>query len=231
MPRLWKSTTVCSTLSIVAVLLASSSAFAAIVPLGGGWQAQVPDDNTVSFVVDASSPDYLLIEVSKDFLYPPGPGGVFPAQPIDFLQVDTDENTVPRIVILDESISNQTGVEWTDFHWSLLDGGEVWFDLALSSSFNTDPFEEREWLDLHGYADPNKVTDLSVWGGSVPHNSNFYPGITPPPDDGGQLVIDVNLDSDDPVSFLFKQFPTPEPSSLALFLGVGVALLGRRRVS
>jgi hypothetical protein len=228
MPRLWKSTTVCSTLSIVAVLLASSSAFAAIVPLGGGWQAQVPDDNTVSFVVDATSPDYLLIEVSKDFIYPPGPGGVFPAQPIDFLQIDTDENTVPRIVILDESISNQTGVEWTDFHWSLLDGGEVWFDLALSSGWSTDPFMEREWLDLHGYADPNKVTDLSVWGGVVPNNSGFFPGTG---SGNGELVIDVDLTSDDPVSFLFKQFPTPEPSSLALILGVGVALLGRRRTS
>ena len=64
------------------------------------------DPANVCIVVDDVTPEYLLIQISKDFTDPPGVGGVFPPKLIDFLQVDTDENTVPQIVIENSLFQN-----------------------------------------------------------------------------------------------------------------------------
>ena len=137
-----------------------------------------------------------------------------------------DADTVPRIVILDEVVTNQTGFDWTDYHWNVLDSGSVWFDVGLSSGFSVAPFTNKTFTDLHGFGDPNKATDLDADGGVVFNNSSFFPGGAP---GNGELVIDVDLSAEAPVSFLFKQFPTPEPGSLALLLAGALAVCSRRR--
>lgn len=208
------------------LLMMSSDAWADVVPLGGGWQADVVDPANVSIVVDLVAPDFMTIQISKDFVEPPGVGGVFPAQLIDFQQIDDDANTVPRIVIVDESITNLTGVDWTDYHWAVLDGTDAWFDVPLSQDFAVDPFAYKEFSDPWDvFVDPDKATDLLADEGVVPNNSSFFPGGGP---GDGELVIDVDLSEVDPVSFTFKQFPTPEPGTL-LLLALGGLLVTRYR--
>lgn len=210
------------------IVMMSSDAWAAPIPLGGGWQANVSDPASVSIVVDLIGPDFLAIQISKDFTDPPGVGGVFPPQLIDFQQIDADANTVSRIVIVDESVTNLTGVDWTDYHWAILDGTDAWFNVPLSQAWTTDPFTSKTFSDpLNDFNDPDKATDLLADGGLVLHNSSFFPGAAP---GDGELVIDVDLGGVDPLSFTFKQFPTPEPGTACLaLLAFGGLLVTRRR--
>jgi hypothetical protein len=194
------------------------------IALGGGWEASV--DEGVGIVVSDVTLDYLVIEISKDFTDPPGVGGVFPAKLIDFHQVAADADTVPRIIIEDESITNLTGVPWTDYHWALLNGGETWFNRPLSDPINTTPFGTKVWSDTFGFGDPDKMTDLAVSGGVVPSSSSFFPGAAP---GDGELVIDIDLSFADPMWFTLKQFPTPEPASLAMLAFGGLVVVMRRR--
>ncbi len=210
------------------LLMMSSNAWAEVIPLGGGWQADVVDPAGVSIVVDLVHPDFLAIQISKDFTDPPGVGGVFPPQLIDFQQIDDDADTVPRIVIVDESISNLTGVDWTAYHWAILNGTDAWLDVPLSQDFAVDPFTHKEFSDpWEIFVDPNKATDLLADEGIVYDNQSFFPGAAP---GDGELVIDVDLSVIDPVSFTFKQFAIPEPGTLCLLaLGVGGWAGTRRR--
>lgn len=201
-----------------------ASAAADVIPLGGGWQASVNATSNVGIVVDAVGADFVLIQISKDFKDPPGPGGVFPPVLIDFQQVDTDANTKPNIIIADETVTNLTGVDWSDFHWAVLDNGQAWFDVPASAGFDTSPFGNQMFDDPDNvFGDPDKATDLWVDGGIVPNNSSFFPGIA-----GGQLAMGIDLSSTNPVSFTLKEFPTPEPTT-ALLLGVLAAFGLRRR--
>lgn len=224
-----KSVCTAGALSLVA-LMTSVPAFGTITfQLGGGWEADVPDDSNVSIVVDTDNtdPSFIAIEISKDFLDPPE-FGVFPAQLIAFRQVDTDANTVSRIVIADEAITNQTGVDWTDYHYSVANnGGVAWFNVPLSD-FQITPFTNKVFTDLYGFGDPDKATDIDLDGGVVPNNSTFYPGGPP---NNGDIVIDVDLsiNNSDNESFVLKQFPTPEPSSIALLVCGGALVAVRRR--
>ena len=56
--------------------------------------------------------------------------------------------------------------------------------------------------------------------------SSYFPGM-----DASDLVIAVDLGNEGPVSFEFKQYPTPEPATMALMgLGlVAIVLQGKRR--
>jgi len=208
--------------ALVALLLLSVPAALARASIEfGGWRANWLN-GTISIRVDQVGPDFAKIEVFKDFTEPPV-GGLFPPRIIDFVQIAPDPNTVKRIIILDETITNLTGVGWTDYHWSVIDDGEAWFNVPLSATFDVTPFKTKKFSDPRNvFNDPNKATDLNAFDGLVPHQDTFFPGLA-----AGDLVIDVNLAPQAPVSFTFKQFPTPEPSSLML-LSLG-ALVGWRR--
>jgi hypothetical protein len=151
---------------------------------------------------------------------------VFPPQVIDFLQVDDDLNTVPRIVVIDETITNMTGVNWTDYHWAVLDSGDAWLNVPLSRGWTTDPFAGKAFSDPRGvFNDADKATDLVADMGVVFNNTSFFPGAG---SGDGEIVMDVDLSEAGPVSFTFKQFPTPEPSTFSLLL-LGGLVLPRRR--
>jgi hypothetical protein len=200
--------------------------------LDGGWQATVVDPGTAFIVNDPplpGPPDTPVIEISKDFVDPPGPAGAYPPINIVFQQIAPDASTSSRIIIADEVITNLTGTDWTDYHWQILDSGDAWFNVPLSSGWSVNPFTGPAT-----FSDPNNIfggdddraTDIDVFGGPVFDNTSFNPGVL-----GGELVIDANLaGSATPVVFTFKQFPTPEPSTLAL-LAVGLLVFRRRQRS
>jgi len=199
-------------LGLLGILMGASSAYGDItIPLGGGWEAQVPNLSQVSINVDSVTSEFVAIEISKDFTEPYNGIG-FPGLSILFTQVAADAVTSPRIVILDESVTNLTGSDWTDYHMAIDSGGEVEFDIAASLGFSMAPFT-NQLLTL---------TTLDADGGVVFNNSSFFPGAGP-----GELVMFADL-SGDPVSFSLIEFPTPEPATLALLV-LGLGCLKRRR--
>ncbi len=211
-------------LAIAGVMTACAVAAAGTIDLGGGWLASWPAPHgSIDIRVDQVTPEFVKIEISKDF-YDPPVGGIFPPRVIDFIQNKPDGQTAPRLIIVDETITNLTGVDWTDYHWTVMNQGDAWFNVPLSAAFDVSPFTVKVFSDpANVFNDPNKATDLDASGGGfIPPFGTFWPGHA-----AGELVIDVDLTPAVPVSFTFKQFPTPEPTSL-LLLAVG-ALLARRR--
>jgi len=193
-----------------------------------GWSATY-DDSFIDISVDQVNVqgDFVLIEISKEFTIGPNPvTGQYPPLTIDLAQRLSDAQTVSTIRINDEIIRNRTGTDWTDFHWQLFDGGDVWFDVAASTQFGIQPpphFQTQVWQTLPG--DATKADGLTVLDGLVVDGSSYFPGV-----DDGDLVMAVNLDGEGAVSFTFKQFPTPEPTTIALMaIGSSVLALRRRR--
>lgn len=206
------------------VLLGSWLARADIIPLGGGWVANVADATVIDIFVDQVGPRYLNIEISKDFTEPPV-GGEFPPRTIVFEQIADDGGTVPRIIITDEAATNLTLAPWTDYHWQLVDTAVAWFNVPLSAGFDTTPFMARTFSDPGGvHGDPDKATDLDARDGVVAPFETFFPGAA-----SGALVIDVDLSDVEPVAFVFTQYPTPEPSGVLLVAAGVLGGLWRRR--
>jgi hypothetical protein len=198
---------------LLGILVGASSAYGEIIPLGGGWEAQVADLSQVSIAVDAVTAEFVAIEISKDFTEPYDGIG-FPGLSIQFTQVAADAVTSPRIVILDESVTNQTGTDWTDYHMQINAPGNVEFDIAASLGFSMLPFTNRVFT----------LTTLDADTGTVFDNSSFFPGAGP-----GELVMLADL-TGDPVTFELEEFPTPEPATLAMLL-IGFGCFVRRRRS
>ena len=115
-------------------------------------------------------------------------------------------------MILDESVTNQTGSPWTDYHMQLISGGVVNFDIAASLGFSMSPFATKILT----------LSTLDAFNGSVAHNSPFFPGAGP-----GELVMTADL-SGGPVTFTLTEYPTPEPTTLAMLV-IGLGVMVRRR--
>ncbi len=197
-----------------------------IVPLidgttNSGWQAVLPDNVNVGIVVDRITDSYVRIEISKSFVEAPE-GGVFDPITIIFQQVLPDDQTVSIIQITDESITNNTGVDWTEYHWQLLDQAAA-FDIAATedSDFSIDPFTNMSWVAATGWSELY-ASALDVDGGVVAAGESFFPGL-----DSGRLYINVNLALEDS-NFGFAQNPTPEPTTMAL-MGLGALAVIRRK--
>lgn len=199
-------------LGLLGILAGASSAYGDItIPLGGGWEATVPSLSQVGINVDSVSDQFIAIEISKDFTEPYDGTG-YPSLSILFTQVAGDAVTAPQIVILDESVTNMTGSDWTDYHMQINSAGDVEFDIAASLGFSMAPFPISVFTP----------TTLDASGGVVFNNSSFFPGAGP-----GELVMLADL-SGDPVSFELEEFPTPEPATVAMLV-LGLACLKRRR--
>lgn len=200
---------------------------AGIVILGNsGWQAQWDSSldpyvdihlNGVSFTQDA-----VFIEKSAEFIQPPA-NGIFPSIAIVFSQINPV--AVHNIVIDDEIVTNHTGVAWTDFHFDLLDHGDVQFDPArtLTSGgpppigFNIAPFTTAAFSP--------DLTRLDIAGGTLPNGGVWFPGGGA---SDGQLWIHVNNLTGSTL-WTLKETPTPAPGAIALLGLAALVGTGRRR--
>lgn len=200
-----------------------------------GWKATWDPtlDPFVKIVADMVTASAVFIHKTAVFTQGPGPGG-FSTIPIAFSQVSA--NAVTQIIISGETITNDTGVAWTDFHFRLLDHGNATFNPMLTDAsgggtgFSTAPFNNQMfspdntsfWVDGFG---------LEPGGG----NASVEDGVQWSPGDGageGELVIDVVPESSEPFTvFTLKETPSiPEPATLWLAAFGAAVLVPRRRL-
>ncbi|MDY6912896.1 MAG: PEP-CTERM sorting domain-containing protein [Planctomycetota bacterium] len=192
-----------------------------------GWSAILADDIHNGIVVDKVRSSYVRIEISKDFYLPPV-NGCFPPNTIIFQQRLVDALTVPTIQITDETIFNNTGVDWTDYHWEIL-GASAAFDKAATdkSGFSINPFTNKTWGAVQTGWGPDHRISLNVDGGVVADGEWFLPGLAQ-----GKLYIDTDL-SGCCTEFALMQCPTPEPGTLLILAGgaaIGLFRRNRRRI-
>ena len=190
-----------------------------------GWDAYLYDAAHTGVTVDAvgGGVAYIRLEIAKSFTQPPV-GSAFPTNVIQFVQRNDDAHTAPVILITDEAIINQTGLDWTDYHWQISGNGAFDKTATDGSGFSIAPFTLKAWGSppsgwSSGYAD-----SLALSGGTVPNGGSFFPGNA-----AGILYLTADLSGDGPATLTLTQYPTPEPASLALILGGATALVFRRR--
>lgn len=197
-----------------------------------GWQISGSTAYEIGITIDAAGTDtdgrkWAALEISKKFRYgPDSQTGVIPSIVMDFTQIADDANTATRLFIADESITNLTGEDWHDYYWILMRHGVATFNQTLTNvgdpnGFSVAPFTQFQWT-VNNALD-NEELKVSG-GGTVPAGSIFLPGDGP-----GNLVIDIVPAGPRPMSFTFKQYPTPEPASMAFLLLGTVTMLRRRR--
>ena len=206
---------------VVAALAAAETTVQLVDPATGqssGWEVVIFNDGLVDVVTDAVrfADDRVVIQKFAEFIDIDPFTGAPAAVLLDFRQVAADADTVSQIVITDERVINNTGLDWIDFEFFLVNDGEAVFNRAASADFDISPFTRRD------YSDDNTFLRLS--GGTVADGATWTPGLT-----RGGLVIDVDLSADTPVNFTLKELPSiPAPGGAALAALGGLAA-GRRR--
>jgi len=210
-------------LACAVVTVMTTPAAAAVVDLGGGWQAEwdASLDGLVNIQPVEVVGDVLIVRKTAEFTQPPI-NGIFPTIPIVFTQ--NAQVAATHIVIDNESIQNSTGVDWRDFHIDLLGGFTVFDSVSTKNSGGPDPIG-WDIAPFKQAAFTASLKRLDIWDGVVPAGQSWLPGGAP---DGGQLWLDVFPDPDSFTSFSLKETPTPEPATVCLLAFGGVALLTKR---
>jgi len=203
-----------SALALISATPAKAYTFA----IGGGWEVVVDDAwydlGLIDLVTDAVNADSVEIQKAGEYLA---------NVPLILTFNQVAANAVHDIIINDEILTNSTGTDWTAFVMELLDDGDAVFDPVASAGLSIDPFTVATF-DLGD-------SRFTVSGGVVPDGATWSPGSSP---FDGELVINTTLGAgtaQDPyTTFSLKEYPVPEPNTLALVaLGlVGLALRQRR---
>ncbi len=183
-----------------------------------GWCASTSHPNNVTIEtldVDLSQ-RMVTIAIEKDFKEGPGFGGLIPAILIDFVQVCPNTQTANMILIAGETIHNNTGADWLDFHWRLFDGPEAWFDVA-ASGFNVGPFTSRFWSRFLDPGTFNQAKDLAAYNGVIANGTTWQ--VNNPPIAPLKIGVDLSLSSR--TSFTLKEVPTLDGQ-----VGAGACCLG-----
>lgn len=174
--------TLAAALALAGVLcLGATSAQAGSVS-AGGWTATWPSflDNVLELrVIPGDSTDRVTLVYEKfaDFQGGPDAFGQLPTYPISFQQTSTD--AARFIALTDETIINNTGVDWNAFNFTVLGGTNgAAISPSLTLDFSIDPFTR------FNYSDDNK--SLTVDGGVIRNGETWFPGF-----ESGALVIDA----------------------------------------
>lgn len=212
-----------SSVVLAAALLAGGTSVASadiIRQLGGGWEVVISSivADRIDIVADGNNPTppgTLVIEKFAEFRNI-DEFGIPEGLSVTFRQVASDANTSARIVITDEALFNNTGVNWVGFQMTLVDSGQATWDQTLTSAASRAPFSTLTYS--------NGGTQANFSGGTVAAGSAWFPGLS-----SGGLVINVNLAANAPVTFSLKETPViPTPGAAAL-AGLGLMVAGRRR--
>ncbi len=169
--------------------------------------------------VDSVSANAVFIE--KMAIFNDGPKNGF-IDPFVLAFQQTSASAVPFIVINDEQVVNQTGMDWGGFRMFLL--GNASFDPALSAvnvagGFDTTPFADSQFV--------NSNTELASSNGVVANGAVWFPGTAFP---GSGLWINANPASTYNNAFSLKEQPLPIPLPAGAWTGlsalVGLGVLG-----
>lgn len=216
----------------VAVFVSNGIASAKSIDLSAyGWFAST-DDN-VDLTILSTSNNGLVVRLQKfaDFNEPNLDATT--AQPLAIVFRQVSRNAVPTIVIEEENVLNNTGVDWSGFRFILeggVNGNVPTFDVAASSSFSTNPFPVKTYS-------PDD-TELTVSGGVLP-SGPFPTNLWQPGRVSGALEINAEPITSGSLfqSFVFKEQPILIPlpaaawTSLSGLVAVGLlvgAKQGRR---
>ena len=218
--RVWASFR--RTMMAIAVAIASASpgnqAQAGTVLLGNsGWQAVWDNslDPYVSITNIVVEENTIFLTKNAEFIQGPGRDGLFPTIPIVFQQIAV--SSINSIVIEDENILNNTGADWSDFHFQIT-GISATFNPGLSSGFDVLPFTSSI------FSADNKRLDLD--DGTVANGTAWTPGAG---DEGGRLWIDVISGGVGQFRFFtLKETPTPGPTAL-MVMATGLLFIPIRR--
>ncbi len=199
---------------IVLSVLAASAAADPVVLGSSGWTLEFLGSRvTGTAAVVAEGQDFVKIRIDKVFgeaIFEDGEWD-FPVGQINFTQ--TGPNPTGTIIIESESITNNTGLAWPGYQWSVLPGGNAVFDATASAGWTVTPF--GGWVAEVPTGSGH--SEIVAGGGTgVADGAVFNPG--------GGLVIHATGD------FTFKQTVVPEPATLTLaLLGLPLALRRRKR--
>jgi hypothetical protein len=206
----------CATVLCLSGVASASVILDLVSPTGvdSGWSA-VFDQTRTDVIVDSVTSTYLRVEVFKNFTS-------------DTPNVITFMPRLPTarklIQITDETIVNNTGWDWTDYHWQI-EGSNAAFDSNTTgkSGWSIAPFTQSHWS---GWVSGGFYDELSADGGVVEADGIFTPGLVLGRLDINTAVAPLSA----PAEFQLEQYPTPEPATLTL-LGLGAAaLIHRRRI-
>lgn len=194
----------------------AASASAEIIDLGGGWQAELFTDNVelVSLGVDngvLTIEKYATFTDLDEFTGEPVPIN------ITFMQTADDDDTASKIVIAAEELTNNNGIDWIDFEFILVDGGNATWNPDEMAGLDILPFADSEFLDGN--------TIFRTFDGTVADGDTWFPGAA-----AGEFVIDVDLSGDAPLVFSLKEAPSvPAPGAFGLLALAGAVVARRRR--
>jgi hypothetical protein len=206
---------------------AGPSASAATLDLSAyGWYASFDQNISLTILSTSSSSIVVSLEKFADFTAPAN-NGVF--QPMNIVFRQTSTSAVPKIVIEDETILNDTGSTWGGFRF-LLEGGvggnKPTFD-ASSANVSVGPQFSTATLVSN--------QNLTVGGGSL-QSGSFPKNLWTPGYDSGAITINADPFTSGSLAqtFVFKEQPILIPlpaaawTSLSGLLGVGV-LVGAKQ--
>lgn len=182
--------------------------------INSGWTASYSDAYqaagwNVSLAFRGLSADGSQFYFEKDatFMSPAGDG----VNGLEILFQKTDPNA-KELVINDEILQNQTGVDWTAFQWKLVSGGTAAFTFAPTNG-TADGFAISPYTSM-SFADSNQTLNFS--GGTVANNQTWFAGANSAT---GIAIVSGSADS-----FALKETPVAIPLPAAAWTGMSTLL-------